>query len=273
VTGGSGPGRAGRAAEEEAVDAARDRIDLTGRVALVTGGTRGIGEAIVRRLGEAGARVVTMARTADEKATPAPGGPVVVAGDVSIKADVDRAVQGTLARFGRIDVLVNCAGVVRRKPALETTEGDWDFLTGINVKGVFLTCQAVAPVMRQAGRGRIVNITSAGAVLALMNRAAYCASKAAVLQLTRCLALEWGPWGITVNAVGPGITETPLTRPYLEADPARRQTMIDKTPLRRLGGPDDMAGAVVFLASDLAGYVTGQTIYVDGGWGIGDYDW
>jgi NAD(P)-dependent dehydrogenase (short-subunit alcohol dehydrogenase family) len=118
-----------------------------------------------------------------------------------------------------------------------------------------------------------VNISSLGAELALVNRAAYCASKAAVMQLTRCLALEWGPYGITVNAVGPGITETPMTRGYLEADPRRRQTMVGKTPLRRLGAPGDMAGAVLFLASDLSGYVTGQTIYVDGGWGLGDQDW
>ena len=252
------------------MDAGAGKLDLTGRVAFVIGGTRGIGEVIVRRLAEAGARVATMARTADEKAA---GETLVLAGDVSRQADVDRAVARVVGRFGTIDVLVNCAGVVRRKPVLETTEEDWDFIHDVNVKGVFLACRAVAPVMRKAGRGRIVNITSAAAELALMNRAAYCASKAAVMQLTRCLALEWGPYGITVNAVGPGITETPLTRGYLEADPVRRQKMIDKLPLGRLGGPGDMAGAVLFLASDLAGYVTGQTIYVDGGWGIGDYDW
>jgi NAD(P)-dependent dehydrogenase (short-subunit alcohol dehydrogenase family) len=252
------------------MDALAGNLDLTGRVALVTGGTRGIGEAIVRRLAGAGARVATMARTADETAA---GETMVLAGDVSRKADVDRVVARVLDRFGTIDVLVNCAGVVRRKPVRETTEEDWDFIHDVNVKGVFLACRAVAPVMRTAGRGRIVNITSAAAELALMNRAAYCASKAAVMQLTRCLALEWGPYGITVNAVGPGITETPLTRGYLEADPVRRRKMIDKLPAGRLGGPGDMAGAVHFLASDLAGYVTGQTIYVDGGWGIGDYDW
>jgi NAD(P)-dependent dehydrogenase (short-subunit alcohol dehydrogenase family) len=106
-----------------------------------------------------------------------------------------------------------------------------------------------------------------------MNRAAYCATKAAVMQHTRCLALEWGRYGITVNAVGPGITVTPLVRPYLAADPERERTMIRKIPLGRLGEPDDMAGAVVFLASDLARYITGQTIYVDGGWGVGDLDW
>jgi gluconate 5-dehydrogenase len=251
-----------------------DVLGLAGRVAFVTGGTRGIGEAIVRRLLDAGARVATMARSVEEAATPeAPGQPLLLKGDVAVKADIDRAVARALACFGTIDILVNCAGVVGRQPALEATEADWDRIHGANARGVFLVCQAVAPVMRKAGRGRIVNITSIGAALALKNRSVYCASKAAVLQLTRCLALEWGPDGITVNAVGPGITQTPMTRGYLEADPVRRQTMIDKLPLRRLGVPDDIAGAVLFLVSDLAGYVTGQTVYADGGWGIGDYDW
>jgi NAD(P)-dependent dehydrogenase (short-subunit alcohol dehydrogenase family) len=245
-------------------------IDLTGRVALVMGGTRGIGETIVERFQDAGARVAVVARTAEER--PA-GTPVVLRGDVSRKADVDRVVGATLERFGTIDVLVNCAGVIRRKPFMETTEDDLAFMADVNLKGVLLACQAVAPAMRKAGHGRIVNVSSIGADLALMNRGWYCATKAGVVQLTRCLALEWGPWGIAVNAIGPGITETPMTRGYLAADPVRRQTMIDKTPLRRLGQPDDMAGAVLFLASDLAAYVTGQMLYVDGGWGLGDYDW
>lgn len=254
------------------MDALAGRLGLEGRVALVTGGTRGIGEAIVAALRGAGVRVGTMARTAEASKTDAKD-LLVVQGDVAVRADVDRAVERVQARFGPIEILVNCAGVVRRKPALETTEEDWDFITGVNVKGVFFACRAVAPGMRAAGRGRVVNITSTGADVALVNRAAYCASKAAVLQLTRCLALEWGPYGITVNAVGPGITETPMTRGYLAADPARRRTMVDKMPLRRLGTPADVAGAVLFLASDLAAYVTGRTVYVDGGWGIGDNDW
>lgn len=256
------------------MEGAAKELGLAGRVAFVTGGTRGIGEAIVRRFLDAGARVATMARSVDESAaTDAPGQALLLKGDVAVKADVDRVVERVLARFATIDILVNCAGVVGRQPALETTEADWDRIHGANARGLFFVCQAVAPVMRKAGRGRIVNITSAGAVLALQNRSAYCASKAAVLQLTRCLALEWGPYGITVNAVGPGITETPMTRGYLESDPVRRRTMIEKLPLKRLGRPDDIAGTVLFLASDLAGYVTGQTVYTDGGWGIGDYDW
>jgi gluconate 5-dehydrogenase len=245
-------------------------LTLAGRVALVMGGTRGIGEAIARRFGDAGADVAVVARTADGSGG---GRPLTLAGDVGVKADVDRTVAATVERFGTIDVLVNCAGVIRRKPATEITEGDWSYMVDVNLKGVLLACQAVAPIMRRAGRGRIINITSIGADLALMNRSLYCATKAGVGQLTRCLALEWGPHGIAVNAIGPGITETPLTRGYLEADPVRRQTMIDKIPLRRLGRPDDMAGAALFLASDLAAYVSGQTLYVDGGWGAGDYDW
>ena len=157
--------------------------------------------------------------------------------------------------------------------SLEQAEADWEYMIDLNLKGTAWTCRAVAPVMARAGHGRIVNITSIGAEFGLVNRAAYCATKGAVAQLTRCLALEWGRHGITVNAVGPGITVTPLVRPFLDANPGKEQTMIRKIPLGRLGRPSDMAGAVAFLASDLAEYITGQTIYVDGGWGVGDLDW
>ncbi len=250
-------------------------IDLSGRVAIVTGGTKGIGAAIVRHLADAGARVVAVSRSTPTAMTGVPrdGEVVTVSADVAVKTEVDQAVAATLARHGRVDILVNCAGTAKRAPALEQTEADWTYMVDLNLKGVAWASRAVAPAMRQAGQGRIVNISSAGAVLGLVNRAAYCATKGGVAQLTRCLALEWGPYGITVNCVGPGITVTPLTRPYLDATPQREPTMVKKIPLGRLGEPDDMAGAVLFLASDLARYITGQTLYVDGGWGIGDYDW
>ncbi|HEY7140997.1 MAG TPA: SDR family NAD(P)-dependent oxidoreductase [Methylomirabilota bacterium] len=254
---------------------ARNLLDLSGRVAVVTGGTKGIGEAIVRHLAAAGARVVAVSRSAPAgPAGPARDGEVTtLAADVARKAEVDGMVETVVARQGTVDILVNCAGTAKRAPALDQAEADWEYMIELNLRGTAWACRAVAPVMRRAGRGRIVNITSIGAEFGLVNRAAYCATKGAVAQLTRCLALEWGPYGITVNAVGPGVTVTPLVRPFLDANPGKEDLMNRKIPLGRLGKPDDMAGAVAFLASDLAAYITGQTIYVDGGWGVGDRDW
>jgi len=257
------------------VTSPKNLLDLSGRVAIVTGGTKGIGEAIVQHLAAAGARVTAVSRSA----AASPGGAsrdgeiVTLAADVAKKTDVDRMVETVVARHGTVDILVNCAGTAKRAPALEQAEADWEYMIELNLKGTAWACRAVAPVMRRAGRGRIVNITSIGAEFGLVNRAAYCATKGGVAQLTRCLALEWGPHGITVNAVGPGITVTPLVRPFLDANPGKEETMTRKIPLGRLGKPADMAGAVAFLASDLAAYITGQTIYVDGGWGVGDRDW
>ena len=250
-------------------------VDLSGRVAIVTGGTKGIGEAIVRRLATSAARVVAVSRSTPTQMSgpPRDGEVVTLAADVTVREQVDQMVAAVVARHGTVDVLVNCAGTARRAPALDQPDADWRYMVELNLFGTLWACRAVAPIMARNGRGRIVNISSVAADLGLMNRAGYGATKGAVRQLTRCLALEWGHHGITVNAVGPGITVTPLVQPYLAASPERERTMLHKIPLGRLGQPDDMSGAVLFLASDLAAYVTGQTIYVDGGWTAGDVDW
>jgi NAD(P)-dependent dehydrogenase (short-subunit alcohol dehydrogenase family) len=250
-------------------------LDLSGRIAVVTGGTKGIGEAIVRQLAQAGARVVAVSRSTPTAmgGVPRDGEVVTVAADVAVRAEVEGMVDAVVARHGTVDILVNCAGTARRAPALEQTEADWRYMVELNLFGTMWACRAVQPVMQKAGRGRIVNVSSVAAAMGLMNRAGYGATKGAVMQLTRCLALEWGRHGITVNAVGPGITVTPLVKPYLAASPERERTMLHKIPLGRLGQPEDMAGAVLFLASDLAGYITGQTLYIDGGWSAGDVDW
>src|SRR5262249_2840938 len=170
---------------------------------------------------------------------PKDGEVVTLAADLSVRTEVDAMIDAVVARHGTVDILVNCAGTARRAPALEQPDADWRYMIELNLFGTLWTCRAVAPIMQRAGRGRIVHVSSVAAIRGLMNRAGYGATKGAVTQLTRCLALEWGRHGITVNAVGPGITLTPLVKPYLAASPERERTMLRKIPLGRLGQPDD----------------------------------
>jgi 2-deoxy-D-gluconate 3-dehydrogenase len=180
-------------------------------------------------------------------------------------AGIDSAVRGAVEGLGRIDILVNNAGVNIPRPALEVGEEDWDRVLDTNLKGVFFLAQRTARVMKDRGGGRIINMASQNGVVGYYNRAAYCSSKAGVVNLTRVLAIEWAPLGITVNAVGPTFVVTALTQSTWD-DPGMREDLLKRIPLGRVGVPEDIVGAVVFLASPAASLITGHTLLVDGGW-------
>jgi len=241
---------------------------------MVTGAGRGIGKAIAIALAKANADVVindvnlnTAKNTAQEiEALGKRSLPIEA--DVSVKKDVNRMVEHALNVFGKIDILVNNAGVIVRKPVEELSEEEWDRIIDINLKGVFLCSKMVATDMikRREG-GKIINISSIMGGVALPPRAAYCASKGGVIALTRDLAAEWAKYNINVNAISPGWMTTELTQSLFSQEEMRR-FFLERIPLNRFGTPEDVAHLAVFLASEYSNYITGQTIYVDGGWTI-----
>jgi NAD(P)-dependent dehydrogenase (short-subunit alcohol dehydrogenase family) len=247
---------------------------LGGRTALVIGGSRGIGLGIAQALHGAGARVALAARSAEDLAAaaetlPSPGHPAsTFAVDVRSVAAVQALVSDVHTALGRLDILVNSAGVNIRKPAAEITEADWDSVLDINLRAIFFACQAAARCMRAQGDGRILNVASGADLLSVSNIAPYSISKAGVRQLTRALAAEWAADGIRVNGVAPGRVRTSMTEAVF-ADPLTHAAMVEKIPLGRVSVPGDLAGTALLLLSDAGAYITGQTLSVDGGWNLG----
>jgi NAD(P)-dependent dehydrogenase (short-subunit alcohol dehydrogenase family) len=248
------------------------RFDLKGNVALVTGAGRGLGRAISLALANAGADVALGLRdvtsggdVADEvEALGSTAQPLQM--DVTNLEQIRRGVDETVERFGRLDILVNNAGLGPQNPAEDVREEDFDLTVAVNLKGTFFASQAAGRVMIRQGSGRIVNLSSQAGFAALPGESVYCATKAAISHLTKCLAVEWGRHGIAVNAVAPTFIETPGTEPAL-SDPAFRADVEERIAgLHRIGRPVDVTGAVVFLASQAASLITGETILIDGGW-------
>ena len=236
-------------------------IDFTGQVVVVSGGGRGIGRTLVERFAAENAQVVALDLAFPE---PLPPGIVGLVADVTDPASVRGAVDEVVTRFGRLDVLVNNAGI-NVEGAVETLDpARWKAAFDVNVLGTFLLSQAVIPTMKAAGRGRIINAASFAAIIPSIGAAAYGASKAAVVQFTRVLAGELGPWGITVNAYAPGMIPTAMNG-FAELPEAAQSRLLDTLTLRRWERPDDVADLLCFLASDAAGYITGALIDVSGG--------
>ena len=244
----------------------RITFGLGGRVVIVTGAAQGIGEACARRFAQEGAQVVVCdVADAPGQALAAELNATYLHCDVGDKAQVDALVAQVMAAHGRIDVLVNNAGIFRAADFLDVTEADFDAVLRVNLKGSFLMGQAVAREMAKAGRGSIVNMSSVNSVLAIPNIASYNVTKGGINQLTRAMALALADRGVRVNAVGPGTIATELAaKAVLTSDEAKNKIMM-RTPLKRLGEPSEIADVVAFLASDASSYITGEIIMVDGG--------
>lgn len=248
-----------------------DIFDLSGRVAIVTGARRGIGFAIAEGLASAGAVSVIadiLPETGDEaaqlirsKGLRAKSIPV----DVTRRDSVEKLVSQTLKEFGQIDILVNCAGIILRKPVEEVTDEEWNSVMDVNLRGVFLCSQIVGIEMIKRKQGKIINISSNVSQVLQPGRGIYAVSKAGVSHLTKVMALEWAPFHIHVNAIAPAPTMTDLNRKYFEENPEDLKERLRSIPLGRLGDPKDYVGMAILLASRASDFITGQTIFVDGG--------
>jgi NAD(P)-dependent dehydrogenase (short-subunit alcohol dehydrogenase family) len=245
-------------------------LDLKSKVAVVIGGTSGIGLALAKGLAQAGADVVPsgrrteLVRSAADEIQALGQKSLAVPSDVTERASLEALLAATCAEFGKVDILVNCAGITKRTPTLEVSESEWSQILETNLTGTLRACQIFGRQMIERRNGRIINIGSLSSVLGIFEVAAYGASKSGVASLTRTLAVEWAPYGVCVNAIVPGVFRTDLNKALLDGSP-RGQEFLMRTPMRRFGKLDELVGAAVFLASDAASFVTGHLLAVDGG--------
>ncbi len=248
-------------------------FELRGQVALVTGASKGLGRSMSMALAEAGADIVMVARgpvklaEAEKEVADMGVRTLAIAADVTVAEDVEKMVGKALAKFGKIDILVNNVGTYIGKPIVESTTEEWLDMINTNLTTTYLCCRTVGKHMIERKRGKVVNMAAAIGALGARNASAYCASKGGVIQLTRALAVEWAKYGITVNAIAPGTMETEITKKMLE-DPKVRKAVEGKIPMKRIGYPSDLAGAVIFLSASGSDYITGQTMFVDGGFSV-----
>lgn len=255
---------------EMEVDMTTQLLSLEGKVAVITGGTSGIGRALSIGLANAGADVIATARRqqqVDETAAAIEelGRTTLrLASDVCDRSSLEAILTAALQRFGKVDILINCAGRIKRAPTLTMLEDEWTAILDTNLTGTLRACQVFGRHMLERGYGRIVNIASLNSFVALSEVAAYAASKAGVVSLTRSLAVEWSKKGVTVNAIAPGVFRTELNAQLLDSTP-RGQELLMRTPMGRFGKTEELIGAAIYLSSDAASFVTGQTLVVDGG--------
>ena len=245
-------------------------LSLEGKTAVVTGGTSGIGRALSLGLADAGADVIATARRQQEvdqtaDAVEARGRKTLrLVSDVCNRESLETLLTAVLKRFGKVDILINCAGKIKRTPTISLPEEEWTDILNTNLTGTLRACQIFGKHMLERGYGRIINIASLNSFVALSEVAAYAASKAGVASLTRSLAVEWSKKGITVNAIAPGVFRTDLNAALLDSSP-RGHELLMRTPMGRFGKTEELVGAAVYLASDSSSFVTGQTLVVDGG--------
>jgi NAD(P)-dependent dehydrogenase (short-subunit alcohol dehydrogenase family) len=245
-------------------------LELNNKIAVVIGGTSGIGRAIAHGLADAGADVIPTSRRAEQVDVAATEieergrRSIRVASDVSDRESLQRVLDEAVKAFGKVDILVNSAGRTKRAPTLDFLEKDWNDIMETNLTGTLRACQVFGRHMLERGYGRIINIASLSTFVALHEVAAYCASKAAVASLTKSLAVEWSPRGVCVNAIAPGVFRTALNQKLLDESDRGREFLL-RTPMKRFGEVEELAGAAIFLASDAASFVNGEILTVDGG--------